>query len=182
MTILSSAGWRESISRGSHSAGIRHLQSATCLLYSICGRLQACAGLLWYCLGGAFKMLDLLARTGSSTAGLTRRQCLSIGSLCLGGLSLADLLQARAESPVRRQSGQRSVIMVYLPGGASHIDMYDMKPLAPAEYRGEFRSDSNQCDRNGCLRTAARTRQDRRQIFHHSRDCGHTAITIRPSC
>ncbi|MDB5339939.1 MAG: hypothetical protein JWN70_5558 [Planctomycetaceae bacterium] len=88
-------------------------------------------------------MLDLLARTGSPTARLNRRECLSIGSLCLGGLTMADLLQARAESPVnqqsvRRQSGQRAVIMVYLPGGASHIDMYDLKPLAPAEYRGEF--------------------------------------------
>ena len=81
-------------------------------------------------------MLDLVESRRHS-----RRSALRIGSLCLGGLSLADLLRldaqgATAGAPVRAK--QKSVIMVYLPGGASHIDMYDLKPDAPAEYRGEF--------------------------------------------
>src|ERR1700736_6376283 len=70
--------------------------------------------------------------------GLTRRNFLSVGALALGGLTLADLLRsaARRATPA---AGSKSVIMVFLPGGPSHIDLYDMKPDAPAEIRGEFR-------------------------------------------
>ncbi len=75
---------------------------------------------------------------GSCCDGLSRRNFLAVGSLFLGGLSLADLLrlQARAGS---QPPAPRSVIMVYLPGGPSHIDLYDMKPDAPVEIRGEFK-------------------------------------------
>jgi hypothetical protein len=53
---------------------------------------------------------------------------------------LADLLRVKAQAHAgKAPSGANSVIMVYLPGGPSHIDMYDLKPGAPAEYRGEFR-------------------------------------------
>lgn len=83
-------------------------------------------------------MLDLFAPQRNARGGYTRRKFLSIGSLCLGGLTLADVLRLRAEGGVGPQGRQKSVIMVYLPGGASHIDMYDLKPDAPAEYRGEF--------------------------------------------
>jgi hypothetical protein len=38
-----------------------------------------------------------------------------------------------------RRVGGRSALMIYLPGGPSHLDMYDLKPSAPAEFRGEFR-------------------------------------------
>lgn len=55
----------------------------------------------------------------------------------LGGLTLADVLRLRAQSPEGPKP--RAVIMVYLAGGPSHIEMYDMKPDAPADYRGEFR-------------------------------------------
>ncbi len=78
-------------------------------------------------------MLNLWQGTRS-----TRRQFLQVGSLGLGGLTLAELLQRRAVADVR-SSRSKSVIMVYLPGGPSHMDMYDMKPNAPVEYRGEFR-------------------------------------------
>jgi uncharacterized protein (DUF1501 family) len=66
-----------------------------------------------------------------------RRDFLKVGALSVGGLTLADLLRlkAHAKGPV----AGRSVIMVFLHGGPSHLDMYDMKPAAPAEYRGEFR-------------------------------------------
>ncbi|MEX2286999.1 MAG: DUF1501 domain-containing protein [Planctomycetaceae bacterium] len=65
-----------------------------------------------------------------------RRRFLEIGGLSLCGLSLADLLRAEDAAPERRS--QKSVIMVFLPGGPSHVDMYDLKPEAPAEIRGEF--------------------------------------------
>jgi hypothetical protein len=71
--------------------------------------------------------------------GLSRRDFLRIGALGLGGLTLADLMRLRAEGNTRTETSHKSVIMVYLPGGPSHIDMYDLKPAAPAEYRGEFR-------------------------------------------
>jgi hypothetical protein len=71
--------------------------------------------------------------------GVSRRDFLRIGALSVGGLSLADLLRLRAQGAVRSEAAHKAVIMVYLPGGPSHIDMYDLKPDAPAEYRGEFR-------------------------------------------
>src|SRR6516162_10037004 len=67
---------------------------------------------------------------------LSRRSFLRFGSLGLGGLMLADLLRLRAEEKAPRA---KSVIMVLLRGGPSHIDMYDMKPDAPVEIRGEFK-------------------------------------------
>jgi len=69
--------------------------------------------------------------------GLSRRDFLRIGGLGTAGLTLADLLRLRAEAADSAPS-PKSVIMIYLPGGPSHLDMYDMKPDAPAEYRGEF--------------------------------------------
>jgi hypothetical protein len=77
----------------------------------------------------------LPALTGSAH---TRRTFLRIGSLCVGGLTLGELYPLRAATDGELAPRRKSVIMVYLPGGASHIDMYDLKPDAPAEYRGEF--------------------------------------------
>lgn len=68
---------------------------------------------------------------------VNRREFLRVGGLGLAGLSLADLLrhQAAASDDAR----PKSVIYVVLGGGPSHIDMYDLKPDAPAEYRGPFK-------------------------------------------
>jgi hypothetical protein len=67
----------------------------------------------------------------------TRRSFLKAGVLGAAGLSLADLLRAEERAPVA--SGRRpSVIVLWMRGGPSHIDMWDPKPDAPAEYRGEF--------------------------------------------
>jgi uncharacterized protein (DUF1501 family) len=69
---------------------------------------------------------------------ICRRGFLKAGALGIGGLTLADLLRLRAQGAVRFRS-LKSIIMVYLHGGPSHIDTFDMKPDAPAEFRGEFR-------------------------------------------
>ena len=53
--------------------------------------------------------------------------------MVLGGLS--PLLAARAATT---PAPAKSVILIWLSGGASHIDTWDMKPSAPAEYRGPF--------------------------------------------
>lgn len=68
--------------------------------------------------------------------GLCRRSLLRIGGLAVGGLHLANLLQAESTSGRR---SHKSVIMVYLSGGISHQDTFDLKIHAPAEIRGEFR-------------------------------------------
>jgi len=71
----------------------------------------------------------------------SRRAFLKLGAFGLGGLggfSLADLLRLEAKETGPRGDSRKSVIMVYLPGGPSHIDMFDMKPDAPVEIRGEF--------------------------------------------
>jgi hypothetical protein len=70
----------------------------------------------------------------------SRRAFLTVGSAGLLGLTLPDLLrqQARAAAPPRRRQAQ-SVILVWLGGGPSTIDMWDMKPDALDVIRGEFR-------------------------------------------
>jgi hypothetical protein len=68
---------------------------------------------------------------------VTRRDFLRLGALGLGGLTLADVLRLRTLAGMASPR-PRSVIMIWLFGGPSHIDMYDMKPDAPVEYRGEF--------------------------------------------
>lgn len=66
----------------------------------------------------------------------SRRDVLQVGSLAMaGGISLANVLRAQASSPVSRP---KSVIMIWMRGGPSHIDSFDMKPDAPIEVRGEF--------------------------------------------
>jgi len=69
--------------------------------------------------------------------GMSRRSWLQIGGLALGGLSLPEILRAEAENGVRNPI--KGIIMLLLPGGPSHLDMYDLKPDAPAEIRGELR-------------------------------------------
>jgi hypothetical protein len=68
---------------------------------------------------------------------VNRRDFLKVGALGVGGLTLADVLRLRAETGGGRKP--RAVIMVCLAGGPSHIDMYDLKPDAPAGFRGEFK-------------------------------------------
>ena len=55
----------------------------------------------------------------------------------MGGLALPELLQAENQAGIRRS--HKAVIMVFLPGGPSHQDMFDLKTEAPSEVRGEFK-------------------------------------------
>ena len=69
-----------------------------------------------------------------------RREFLAAGALGMGGLALPDLfrLRAAAADAGRPIDEETSIIFVWLPGGPPHMDMYDMKPNAPTEYRGAF--------------------------------------------
>ena len=69
--------------------------------------------------------------------GVSRRSFLKIGGLALGGLSLPQLLMAESQTGRRRQA-HKAIIMIFLPGGPPHQDMWDLKPQAPSEIRGEF--------------------------------------------
>lgn len=84
-------------------------------------------------------MLSLLGRSTKLCGGITRREMLRVGGLVLGGLTLADVLRGQAAIGSETNKRNKSVIMVWLRGGPSHIDSYDMKPDAPPEIRGEFR-------------------------------------------
>ena len=81
-------------------------------------------------------MLSVLGRGPKLCDGLTRREILRVGGLSLlGGLTVPRLLQ----SAERRSGRAKSVILFNLLGGPSHLDMFDLKPSAPAEVRGEFK-------------------------------------------
>jgi hypothetical protein len=84
-------------------------------------------------------MLSILGRpSGRFCDGVTRRGFLKIGGMVMGGLSLPQLLRAEAASGIR--NSHKAVIMVFLPGGPPHQDMWDIKTEAPREIRGEFRA------------------------------------------
>lgn len=73
--------------------------------------------------------------------GPSRRQVLQAGCLGVYGLSLADLLRSEAlsaEAREPRRARAKSVILVFLGGGLTHHDSFDLKPDAPAEIRGKY--------------------------------------------
>lgn len=82
-------------------------------------------------------MLSILGGGSKFCDGVSRRNFLKIGALGLGGLALPDLLRAEESAGVRK--GHNAVIMIFLPGGPSHQDMFDLKMDAPSEIRGEFK-------------------------------------------
>src|SRR5207253_7566032 len=82
-------------------------------------------------------MLTIPGPPSRSGDGMSRRSWLRIGGLALGGLALPEILRAEARSGQRNPA--KGIIMVLLPGGPTHLDMFDLKPDAPPEIRGEFR-------------------------------------------
>jgi hypothetical protein len=77
-----------------------------------------------------------LGKTGPYCDGLDRRSFLQVGVTGLAALGLPHLAQARDAAGATNKT---SVILLWLDGGPSHLDLYDMKPDAPAEYRGIWR-------------------------------------------
>ncbi len=93
-------------------------------------------------------MLRFDSRPHRLCDGVTRRDVLHLGALGALGLTLPDLWRARAESPSLAEQGgtaprrfaapAQSCILVYLFGGPSQLDTFDLKPQAPLEFRGPF--------------------------------------------
>ena len=73
---------------------------------------------------------------GKCCDGTSRRSFLRLGGLGLGGLTFPQLLQAEAAQGLGKSN--KAIILVYLPGGPPHQDMFDLKMDAPSEIRGEF--------------------------------------------
>src|SRR5437016_10330680 len=75
--------------------------------------------------------------------GINRRELLQVGYSGLLGIGLPSLLAGRAVAAQPSPSGtarkQKSVILIFLTGAPSHLDMFDLKPDAPSEVRGEFK-------------------------------------------
>lgn len=96
-------------------------------------------------------MFSLESKPGRLCDSPGRREFLTVGGLGLFGLSLHDFLRRTARATEAEQASHPStagpgtfgraqgVILLYLQGAPSHIDLWDPKPLAPAEFRGEFR-------------------------------------------
>jgi hypothetical protein len=84
-------------------------------------------------------MLTIFGKRASFCDGLSRRNFLKIGAFGFGAgqLTLPQLLRAEAEAGIGKS--HKALIMVYLPGGPSHQDMWDIKTDAPSDVRGEFK-------------------------------------------
>ena len=82
-------------------------------------------------------MLTITGQKYKFCDGVTRRSFLKIGGLTMGGLSLPQILQAEEKQGTKRS--HKAIINIFLPGGPPHQDMWDMKPNAPKEIRGELK-------------------------------------------
>jgi len=80
-------------------------------------------------------MINISGKPWKFCDGISRRNFLKIGAFG-SAFTTADILKANQAGGT---GTAKSAIMIYLPGGPSHMDMYDLKPQAPAEYRGEFK-------------------------------------------
>src|SRR5437867_3794178 len=86
-------------------------------------------------------MFTVLGSPRRCCDGITRRESLKAGAVAaLNGFALPDLLAAEENRPPDFQPGKaKNVMVLFLFGGAAHQDMWDLKPDAPVEIRGEFR-------------------------------------------
>lgn len=78
-------------------------------------------------------------RAFHAAAPMGRREFLRAGSLGLFGLTVPELLQGQATAAVRPAGRAKACILMFMWGGPAHQDTWDLKPEAPAEYRGDFK-------------------------------------------
>ena len=87
-------------------------------------------------------MLTVLGQPRRCCDGQTRRELLQAGALSLfGSLLTPTLLPAETARPRRPAARARSVVLLDLFGGPSHLDTFDLKPDSPPEIRGPFQAD-----------------------------------------
>src|SRR5580700_6076027 len=88
------------------------------------------------CHGGNDMFRLNMGRTSRYCDGISRRHFLQLGVAGMAAVGLPQILRAKNESAAAGQTKNTSVILIWLDGGPSHLDLYDMKPEAPEEYRG----------------------------------------------
>lgn len=92
-------------------------------------------------------MLSILGNTVRLCDGINRREVLRVGGLGFTGLALSNLFQAKANAAPRSENRKstngfgkaKSCIVIFNYGGPSHLDIWDLKPEAPVEIRGDFK-------------------------------------------
>ena len=82
-------------------------------------------------------MFSIRGKQYRTCDGISRRDLLKVGALSFGGLGLADWLRLSAQADASQRK-DLSVILLWQGGGPSHLDMWDLKPEAPSEFRGTF--------------------------------------------
>ena len=110
-------------------------------------------------------MSDRITRS-NRVGGISRRGLLQSATLGIAGLGLADVLKLQAMG-APGSTRPKSAIMIFLSGGPSHLDMYDMKPEAPLEYRGEPHQSGAQASHDGAS-PAAKNRAMISVVSSHS--------------
>ncbi len=85
-------------------------------------------------------MIDPTSPLSPCSGPLNRRGFMQIGLTGMAALSWPALLKLRAENALKPASARKAIIMVWLPGGQSHVDTYDPKPDIGSEYRGPFKT------------------------------------------
>ncbi len=110
-------------------------------------------------------MLVIPGRTGKDTCdGITRRDLLRVGGSAMLGLSLAELLQLQAAGRRLPAGGPgfgkaKSVILIYLQGGPSHLDLWDPKENVPDNVKSVFKPIPTKTARHAVHRAAAEARR-----------------------
>ena len=103
---------------------------------------------------------------------VSRRGFLTVGTIGLGGLTLADVLRLEARADLKNYAAiaakADSVIHIFLPGGIAHQETFDPKPFAPIEYRGEMGSIDDQDRGRAVQRDAPADGPGRRQARRSS--------------
>ena len=111
-------------------------------------------------------MLTFTGKGQTSTCnGVTRRDFLQAGTLGAIGFGLPQWFAAQAAGAVKPGADDRACIMIFNLGAPSNMDLWDMKPDAPAEVRGPFKPIATAVAGDPGLRDPAPARRDRRQAF-----------------
>lgn len=92
-------------------------------------------------------MISIPGQPGSTCDGFSRREFLRVGGAGMLGISLADILRLQASGSTAPDAAKqkhgwgkaKSVLLIFLQGGPSHLDIWDPKPDAPSNVRGEFK-------------------------------------------
>ena len=132
-------------------------------------------------------MLTIPGRPVRTCEGWSRRELLRVGGAGLLGLNLPEFLSwkamgapAKMDSPNKAFGAAKSVIMVYLQGGPSHLDLWDPKPDAPDNIRGDFKPINTKVSGHPGHRDPAEAGRPDRQVHADPLDELHAQRPVQP--